>query len=295
MEQASAGSQRIGTMRHALLPVGVGTVPRELENRVLRQAVQENLVSFPAQVPVFDRQSRPDLQQKIVVLYFVRGWSMDDIAKRCGLGRQRMGQILTAWRIRAVKEGYLQAIEPDHPLFRRARLEQTNRFVEFSPGLGEVAEASARSIREAILPEAEDEAIEDAAPLVGELRGSALCEELKTIVDVLNNQLRLCSTTFNGNIDSCEQLLSRARTLCARLEAPGGAAHGDEEWQTAGAIAGAKDLFLRFQEHVAERSGKLSNTGIGLDRRSKQIEQIPLGGNRQQMPPRMSQPVAVSV
>src|SRR5580658_1455284 len=102
----------------------------DLENRILRQAVQENLVSFPSQVPVFGKQSRPDLQQKLVLLYFVRGWTMDDIAQRYGLGRQRMGQILTAWRMRAVKEGYIQAIEPAHPLFQRVRLEQTSQSTE---------------------------------------------------------------------------------------------------------------------------------------------------------------------
>ncbi len=109
-------------------------VPGDLENRVLRQAVQENLVSFPSQVPVFGKQSRPDLQQRIVLLYLVGGWTMDDIARRYGLGRQRMGQILTAWRIRAVKDGYIQAIDPAHPLFERVRLEQTSQLAAIPEG-----------------------------------------------------------------------------------------------------------------------------------------------------------------
>jgi DNA-binding transcriptional regulator LsrR (DeoR family) len=102
----------------------MNSVHLDLENKVVRQAVQENLVSFPSQVPVFGKQSRPGLQRKIVLLYFVCGWTMDDIAKRYGLGRQRMGQMITAWRIRALKEGYIQAIEPAHPLFQRAQLQQ---------------------------------------------------------------------------------------------------------------------------------------------------------------------------
>ncbi len=84
---------------------------RDRENRELRQAVQDNSVTFPSQVPVFERQSRKDLQHKIVVLYFVRGLTMHHIASRYGLGRQRTGQILTAWRSRAIKEGYVQAID----------------------------------------------------------------------------------------------------------------------------------------------------------------------------------------
>jgi hypothetical protein len=95
----------------------------DLENKVVRQAVQENVVSFPSQVPVFGKQTQPDLQQKLVLLYFVCGWTMDSVAQRYGLGRQRLGQILTAWRIRALKEGYIQAIEPAHPLLQRSQLE----------------------------------------------------------------------------------------------------------------------------------------------------------------------------
>src|SRR5580658_1326745 len=80
----------IGANGQRHFPRGAAPAPGDLENGVLRQAVQENLVSFPSQVPVFGRQARPELQPRIVVLYFVRGWTMDDIAKRCGLGRQRI-------------------------------------------------------------------------------------------------------------------------------------------------------------------------------------------------------------
>src|SRR5579859_7969388 len=123
MNSVQIQAPRIGKSEPSRFQRRVPTAPGDLENRILRQAVQENLVSFPSQVPVFPRQSRPDLQQRIVLLYFVRGWTMDDIAERCSLGRQRMGQILTAWRVRAVKEGYIQAIEPEHPLFKKVRLE----------------------------------------------------------------------------------------------------------------------------------------------------------------------------
>ncbi len=85
----------------------------ELGNRCLRAAVQRNMVCFPAQAPVFIRQSRMDIQWKIAVLYFVQGWSMDQIAQRYGVKRQRAGQIITAWRKCAVKQGYLQVIEPE--------------------------------------------------------------------------------------------------------------------------------------------------------------------------------------
>src|ERR1700693_1981790 len=92
----------------------------EKKNRALRCAVLENQVSFPAQVPVFEKQARPDLQRKMAVLYFVRGWTMTDIAARYSVARQRVGQIITAWRTRAELEGYLQRIELENPLSQLA-------------------------------------------------------------------------------------------------------------------------------------------------------------------------------
>src|SRR5271156_1562731 len=93
-----------GANGHAHLARTAAPAPDDLGNKVLRQAVQENLVSFPSQVPAFGGQFRPAFQQNIVLLYFVRGWTTDQIANRYGLGQQRIVQILTAWRIRATKE-----------------------------------------------------------------------------------------------------------------------------------------------------------------------------------------------
>jgi hypothetical protein len=180
--------------------------------------VQENLVSFPSQVPVFGRQARPELQPRIVVLYFVRGWTMDEIAKRCGLGRQRIGQMLTAWRIRAVKEGYIQAIDPTHALFKRVRSEQASQFGKMLEWAGLDIPQTPQEMGPAVpalgVRERSTSAIRD----LSKLKASALAEQLEVIVAILNNQLRLCSRPFNGNLASCESLLASARTLCFRLE-----------------------------------------------------------------------------
>lgn len=89
------------------LPSGIAALG-ETGNRVLREAITNNLVTFPSQVPIFKKMTRPDLQAKIAILYFVRGWSMNEIAERYNLARQRVEQIITQWRIRAVAEGYIQ-------------------------------------------------------------------------------------------------------------------------------------------------------------------------------------------
>jgi hypothetical protein len=41
----------------------------------IRKAVHNNLLSFPSQVPTFPKHTRPDLQRKLVQLYFVLGWN----------------------------------------------------------------------------------------------------------------------------------------------------------------------------------------------------------------------------
>lgn len=81
-----------------------------LQSHELREAVRTNRVSFPSQAPTWDKQSRCDIQWRLAVLYFVRGWSLFDIAHRYGLSRERAGQIVRAWRVLSVKHGYIQEI-----------------------------------------------------------------------------------------------------------------------------------------------------------------------------------------
>jgi hypothetical protein len=83
-----------------------------LRSDQLRLAIRNNLVTFPSQVPVFERHDRPDLQRRIVQLYFLLGWSCETIAARLGLLRQRIGQVLNTWKRRAVEMGYIQVIPP---------------------------------------------------------------------------------------------------------------------------------------------------------------------------------------
>jgi hypothetical protein len=82
----------------------------EAGNRVVRAGIRNNLITFPSEVPVFKKTTRPDLQAKIAVLYFIRGWSTSQIGERYGIGRQRVAQIVTKWRVRAVRHGYVQLI-----------------------------------------------------------------------------------------------------------------------------------------------------------------------------------------
>lgn len=84
-----------------------------LGNRTLQILVRGNFVCFPAQAPIFGQKSRRDLQWRLAILYFVRGWSTRAIAERYGLTRERCGQIISDWRIRAVALGYIQDVTPE--------------------------------------------------------------------------------------------------------------------------------------------------------------------------------------
>jgi hypothetical protein len=79
----------------------------------LREAIRGNRVSFPSQVPTFEKHDRPDLQRRLVQLYFVLGWSCERVGARHGLIHQRVRQILTTWKCRAVAMGYIQYIPAD--------------------------------------------------------------------------------------------------------------------------------------------------------------------------------------
>ncbi len=77
---------------------------------LIRDQVRSRRISFPAQVPVFARLHRPDVQWRIVVLYFVRGWSSTRIALRYGITRERVRQILRQWTARARTNGYMDFV-----------------------------------------------------------------------------------------------------------------------------------------------------------------------------------------
>lgn len=87
----------------------------QMRLRDLRAAVQGNRISFPSQVPVFERQSRADVQWRIAGLYFVRNWSCNLLAERYGVTAGRIRQLLSQWTKRAAALGYLQEIPTTGP------------------------------------------------------------------------------------------------------------------------------------------------------------------------------------
>src|ERR1700730_13200268 len=93
------------------VPANADTIETNLyEMRIddLRDAIRKNRVSFPSQVPTFPKHDRPDLQRRLVQLYFSFGWSGSKIGARYGLSRLRVQQILNTWKRRAVEVGYVQ-------------------------------------------------------------------------------------------------------------------------------------------------------------------------------------------
>jgi len=82
----------------------------QISLRRLRAAIQNQEVSFPAQVPIFECQSRSDIQWRLVELYFVRNWSCPQLGERYGVTMERARQLISQWVQRAIVLGYLQEI-----------------------------------------------------------------------------------------------------------------------------------------------------------------------------------------
>ena len=91
--------------------------PSSWNLRFIRDQVRRRRISFPSQIPVFPRLHRPDIQWRIVVLYFVRGWSSARIGERYGITRERVRQILRQWVSRALLQGYMDEV-PTEKEFR---------------------------------------------------------------------------------------------------------------------------------------------------------------------------------
>lgn len=82
-------------------------------NTLLRAAIRGNIVTFPAQIPVFMKPPKGCIQQRAVQLYFVRGWSVRGICNRFNLAKRIVQNLVSDWRIRAISGGLIQQIEPE--------------------------------------------------------------------------------------------------------------------------------------------------------------------------------------
>jgi Homeodomain-like domain len=78
----------------------------------LREAIRSNCLSFPSNVPAFERHESPDLQWRFALLYFVRGWECKRIAAKYGILPRHVRRILRIWCVRAMAIGYVQPIPP---------------------------------------------------------------------------------------------------------------------------------------------------------------------------------------
>jgi hypothetical protein len=80
---------------------------------ILRRAIRMNIVSFPSQIPSFPKGSQADMQWRMVLLFFVRGWGVAKIAARFQVPNHRVWTLLNGWSVRAMAQGHVQVIDPE--------------------------------------------------------------------------------------------------------------------------------------------------------------------------------------
>jgi hypothetical protein len=80
---------------------------------ILRRAIRMNIVSFPSQIPSFPTGSQAAMQWRMVLLFFVRGWSVAKIAERFQVPNHRVWTLLNGWSVRAMAQGHVQVIDPE--------------------------------------------------------------------------------------------------------------------------------------------------------------------------------------
>lgn len=87
--------------------------PLHSGSAALRRAIRRNIISFPSQIPVFLKQPPADMQWRMVLLYFVRGWSSAKIAARFDVPTHWIRKSLNEWSVRALALGFVQVIDPE--------------------------------------------------------------------------------------------------------------------------------------------------------------------------------------
>ena len=79
----------------------------------LRRALRDNIVCFPSRIPILLRQPAADMQWRMVLLFFVRGWSSARIAARFHVPKHQIKKSLHEWSFRALALGHIQIIDPE--------------------------------------------------------------------------------------------------------------------------------------------------------------------------------------
>ena len=87
--------------------------PLHSGSAALRRAIRRNIISFPSQIPVFLKRPPADMQWRMVLLYFVRGWSSAKIASRFNVPTHWIRKSLNEWSVRALALGFVQVIDPE--------------------------------------------------------------------------------------------------------------------------------------------------------------------------------------
>lgn len=80
---------------------------------ILRRAIRGNIVSFPSQIQSFPKGSQADTQWRMVLLFFIRGWRVANIAERFHVPKHRVWTLLNEWSVRAIALGHIQVIDPE--------------------------------------------------------------------------------------------------------------------------------------------------------------------------------------
>lgn len=107
---------------------------------VLRRAIRRNVVSFPSRVPPLLKSPSDDMQWRVVLLYFVRGWSSVRIGQRFRVPKHRISQVLRDWSVRALAQGCLEVLNQE--AFKECCLTAAGRGSRAGTGLFLAASAS---------------------------------------------------------------------------------------------------------------------------------------------------------
>jgi hypothetical protein len=148
-------------------------------NAILRRAVQENVVSFPSQIPVLSKQARADMQCHVVMLYFIHGWTMSEIGGRYSLPDFRVSQLLHEWAVRAFALGYVQVIDED-------------RFAELSQPLS--ARTNGKMLEAHVSPARPGEHAHPALPPVSEAIPAITALARESVLDTLDRAIDSCAS-----------------------------------------------------------------------------------------------------
>jgi hypothetical protein len=159
----------------------------------------------------------------MVLLFFVSGWRLTDIATRFKVPKHRVHQVLNFWSVRALALGYVEIIDPE-AFAECCRIEMEHDNGRYSAETLQAETEPNQGSLPHLVPEAAPALLAPAAALLGGMRSGEIANDLSgtsgDVIDALDAAISHCEEWSDEFWVRTATLLRDLRTVAATALEP---------------------------------------------------------------------------